>query len=1060
MIPRTTRARRASVIEQLELRRLLAIANWTGASGNGNWFTASNWDGGVVPAVADDAVIPANATATNILIDGAANLHSLTSAKLVSINGGQSLQTSAASMFSGGLTLAGGRYDSNGAATIAGAFAMTGGTLGGAGVVTVSGTHMWTAGSMDGTGTTVLAAGSSLTINSASTHRLDRTLELNSTTDWVAGDVQFSTGIVINNGTFISSTVSSLAMYGVGGTNAFVNNAVFNKTGTGTTFITVSSSGVPLNNFGTVNVNAGTLSVAGFGSSSGKFNVPAGAELNFNRDYAFNGAAGDIDGLGALTLSGGNLAFDSSFTIEAASVAFSGSTIAGTGTTTFTGACTWSAGMMAGTGKTLLPAGSSMTMNSATTKRLDRTLQIDSNTTWLAGDFQFSNGTLINNGTFTMSTATSLTAYGVGGLNLLRNNATLRKNGAGSATITVSSSGVPLDNLGAVNVEAGAFAVSGFGTSTGTFDISNGASLSFGRDYTFNVGADINGSGSLALTGGNLFFDASFTVESPSVTLDGANLSGSGTTTFVGACVWSSGNMSGTGTTLLPAGSSLTINSGSTHRLDRILRVDSTTHWLAGDFQFNGGTFVNNGTFNATSKSTLQAYGVGGINVFANNSTFNKTLSGTTFFFVSSSGVPLNNFGVIIVDAGTLDIGGFGLSTGTFNIDSNASLVFRRDYAFNAGSDINGAGALSMIGGNLAFNTPFTVESASVALDGASLTGSATTTFNGAFTWSSGAMTGTGTTIIPASLLINSANAHRLNRTLRAGGPTSWLAGDIQFNTGNLVTNGTFAATTDTQLQMYGIGGVNLWTNNGGITKSGIGQMIVFTSSSGVPITGTGGVNVQGGIADIRNGTSIGSAVNVAAGTKLLVNATIGFGGSVQGAGTIAVQGGQSTFAVAPRLIGGTFEVASGARAIFTANAGAAVVSTLNLAVGAQLDLNSNDMILDYTGASKLPAIESLIASGRAAGAWTGNGIISTSAKNASPKNTTLGAMEASSFKSFNGAGAPFSGEAIDMTAVLIKYTHYGDTDFNGAVDFDDYSRTDQGFNTNRTGWINGDFDG
>jgi len=43
---------------------------------------------------------------------------------------------------------------------------------------------------------------------------------------------------------------------------------------------------------------------------------------------------------------------------------------------------------------------------------------------------------------------------------------------------------------------------------------------------------------------------------------------------------------------------------------------------------------------------------------------------------------------------------------------------------------------------------------------------------------------------------------------------------------------------------------------------------------------------------------------------------------------------------------------------------------------------------------------------------------------------------------------------------VLVKYTYYGDTDFNGVVNFDDYSRTDAGFNQNKSGWLNGDFDG
>ena len=62
-------------------------------------------------------------------------------------------------------------------------------------------------------------------------------------------------------------------------------------------------------------------------------------------------------------------------------------------------------------------------------------------------------------------------------------------------------------------------------------------------------------------------------------------------------------------------------------------------------------------------------------------------------------------------------------------------------------------------------------------------------------------------------------------------------------------------------------------------------------------------------------------------------------------------------------------------------------------------------------------------------------------------------------FKSIYGYTAPFGGASIDSTAVLVKYTYYGDTDFNGVVNFDDYSRMDTGFNGNRSGWLNGDFD-
>jgi hypothetical protein len=58
--------------------------------------------------------------------------------------------------------------------------------------------------------------------------------------------------------------------------------------------------------------------------------------------------------------------------------------------------------------------------------------------------------------------------------------------------------------------------------------------------------------------------------------------------------------------------------------------------------------------------------------------------------------------------------------------------------------------------------------------------------------------------------------------------------------------------------------------------------------------------------------------------------------------------------------------------------------------------------------------------------------------------------MEATDFKQINGAAATFGGQAIDNTAILVKYTYYGDTDFNGKVNFDDYVRTDSGFNNRR----------
>jgi hypothetical protein len=153
---------------------------------------------------------------------------------------------------------------------------------------------------------------------------------------------------------------------------------------------------------------------------------------------------------------------------------------------------------------------------------------------------------------------------------------------------------------------------------------------------------------------------------------------------------------------------------------------------------------------------------------------------------------------------------------------------------------------------------------------------------------------------------------------------------------------------------------------------------------------------------------------------------------------------------------GGSAVMAPNGNRVMVLNGGTLSVS----GAGAKLDLNDNDLILDYSGASQLSAIQTLINTARNGGAWDGPGLTSTSAKNNALHNTTLGAIEASTYKSIYGNAALFDGQSIDTTAVLVKYTYYGDTDFNGRVNFDDYVRTDAGFNNHRTGWVNGDFDG
>ncbi|MGH7176650.1 MAG: hypothetical protein ACREJC_04655, partial [Tepidisphaeraceae bacterium] len=145
---------------------------------------------------------------------------------------------------------------------------------------------------------------------------------------------------------------------------------------------------------------------------------------------------------------------------------------------------------------------------------------------------------------------------------------------------------------------------------------------------------------------------------------------------------------------------------------------------------------------------------------------------------------------------------------------------------------------------------------------------------------------------------------------------------------------------------------------------------------------------------------------------------------------------------------------------VMSANGNRVVVAkALNIVGNGKFDLNDNDMIVDYTSSSPLATIQTKINTARAGGAWTGVGLTSTAAKNHPSQTTTLGAMEAADYTGVSGSTI-FDGETIDATAVVVKYTYYGDADLNGLISLDDYANADGGYLLNLTGWINGDFDG
>jgi hypothetical protein len=152
---------------------------------------------------------------------------------------------------------------------------------------------------------------------------------------------------------------------------------------------------------------------------------------------------------------------------------------------------------------------------------------------------------------------------------------------------------------------------------------------------------------------------------------------------------------------------------------------------------------------------------------------------------------------------------------------------------------------------------------------------------------------------------------------------------------------------------------------------------------------------------------------------------------------------------------------ANGTVAVTPGGAKVLVLTDLSIGAAGKLDLADNDLVVNYGLTSPLGSltggvydgIAGLIATGRNGGSWDGlGGIVSSSATSIN----ALGVGEASAI--LGPSGGMFSGESVDGSAVLVKFTYGGDATLDGKVNIDDYTKIDSGTAAGINMWVNGDF--
>jgi hypothetical protein len=451
--------------------------------------------------------------------------------------------------------------------TLTSQFLLGGSTMTGTDQV-FKGKATWTGGTISGAASTTFD--NDLTISGANTKVIvgGRVVNLNATTTWTGNTaannnaIRFWNGATVNNnGTFVDSNpFASFIEHNTGGPHNFNNVGTYNKTAN---TITTVDGGVAFNNTGTVNINAGTLRPSGGGTSTGVFNIAAGATLQFVDGAAtLNNAT--TQGAGTFAIVTDNIGGDAVVTVNGGThttpFMLSGSTLAG-GDHTFQGVATWSGGAINGAASTTFA--NDVTITGANTKSIigGRIVNLNATTNWTGNTadnnnaIRFWNGaTVNNNGTFNDGNAfASFLEHNVGGPHAFNNLGTYNKT---ANTITTVDLGVVFNNAGTVNIDAGTmrFVSSTQGT-TGTFNVKSGAT--FQHDANSTVGKLVT-AGTTALSNRNLtvhqdYDNANF--GTGNAFNPRANVTGTGLVLAAGATPATAQVLTGTG---LPAGSSLT----------------------------------------------------------------------------------------------------------------------------------------------------------------------------------------------------------------------------------------------------------------------------------------------------------------------------------------------------------------------------------------------------------------------------------------------------------------------------------------------------------------------
>ncbi|MGN6556079.1 MAG: beta strand repeat-containing protein, partial [Verrucomicrobiota bacterium] len=406
----------------------------------------------------------------------------------------QTLQNGASFTGDGVSKIVGGRVNLNntggGGVTVNGTLELVNNSfLGGTGQFLGTGALNWKGGTLDGAVT--MAAGATMNVAGPDAKYLYGRVSNLGTLNWLNDGWIWCAlgGGVTNAGLFHAQGTGSLTYNHAGAYPTFDNGptGILRKSGATTNRFGSEYGGVTLNNYGAIDVQAGTLLL----EQAQKTLYPGGT---------ITGAARLKNNYGVLNLSGATAL---NGTLELA-----GGTLSGSGAFNGTGALDWSGGNISGAQFTNSP-GLTLFISPGTTKWLGNFSVVQQNGSTIVnepGNVTLSGGAIFNNaGVFDLRTNTTF-LYDYAGAYPSFNNliaGVLRKSGSGNAAFSGSYGGIQFHNSGMIDLLSGTLAMDGANdnASSAVLRIALASSNSYPKE-TFAGSFGRNGALTIALTNG------------------------------------------------------------------------------------------------------------------------------------------------------------------------------------------------------------------------------------------------------------------------------------------------------------------------------------------------------------------------------------------------------------------------------------------------------------------------------------------------------------------------------------------------------------------------------